>query len=711
MSDLDALKTFMNQPDTAAAPALPLAAPASPTPDLDQLNQFMKPELDQDKFGSLPQQILAGIEGAARGVSLGTSDLAEIKAGLATPEEVRGRMEINPWISRSTEFGGGASLIAATGGLGALPEAGAALGTRLAAGAALGGAFGGGSAVTDYALGDPNLNAQKIATKVGVGALLGLGAEGLGAGIKSFLGRGGAPKGSISEAINEAGGNPVPISEPASADGAVVDIPKDQTKGLSISEIGQKVANAKANGEVTELPQKALVTDAESRLGDLDHPLHGLQIESLDNQDTRDIYRNGLELPTKLGSDLRDFETIQRNERSGALEQTIQDLSPNTPNTSNLVDGGERAIKTFTDNYQAQQKALLPALRAIKSYETEDPFNHVPGVIQAFAEKVPGIARMFDTTGDELKINPYSTSWGIEKATYNAAKQAVDALKEPAFIDNLMNIRNGLDQNINLMQGGKAAGQISNLKSGMLDYIQKEIEKVDPYIAQDQSGVHIRSVLKDYAINEQQREVIEKAFGASVGSPEWGQISKIKNEDILPKIFKNTATVNAARQILEPEQFGEMLSNYLSAAKKEAATEGIQSPRKFYSFLDNNKYALDAALFDQPGIHQRIRDLNTTMRMISEGPLNTSRTAKSLLGVLTPNQVSELNPAVMFGKLQEYVGEKIGDAALSKKINQALGEKAAQQQKFDAINKISKGIDQKITDGINGILNTRPKKK
>jgi hypothetical protein len=713
MSGLDELKDFMAQDQ--APPGAPIAA-AQPTHGADQnleaLQSFMKPETNAETYGTLPQQAIAGLEGVARGATFGTSDLAESKLGISTPEAIRGRMEENPITSGAGSLVGGAGLIAATGGLGAIPEAGAGLAAKLAGGAALGGAFGAGTAVTDYALGDPNLNAQKIATQIGLGALLGVGAEGLGAGINSVLGKFGAVKGSVANAIGEAGG-PATMAEPIVAgEGPVVDA-NISNKPSSIDSIMQRVADAKAAGETTELPQKALVLDAESRLPDLKHGLHDLQLESLDDQNKRDLYKEGLDEPTPIGDGLRDWETIQRNERDQALDKTIQSLSPNTENTSNLAEAGERVAQAFADNDAAQREALAPALNAIKSYETKDPFSHVPGVIEAFVKKVPGVARMIDTTGEELKINPYSTAWGIDRATYGAVKQAIEGLQEgPAFIKELMNVRNGLDQNVNMLQGGKAASQISGLKSGLLDYIQGEIEKIDPLIRGirnganevDANAAHIRSTLKDWAIMEQQKEMIGKVFGAPIGSEEFGQISKRVPEKILGKIFSNTATVNAARNVLSPEQFGEAVSNLLAAAKESASTKGILSPDKFYSFLKKNQYVLDAALFDKAGAGQRIQDLNTTMRMLSEGPLNSSRTAKSLRGILKPNDIDELSIGSVLGKARAYFDEKLNSRMLNNKINQALGETAARQQKFDAVNKMTKEVDTKIQDGIDDIL-------
>lgn len=155
-------------------------APAGPT--VVPADQFDALQDDSQKYGSLPQQALAGVEGFGRGASFGLSDQLEARSGAGDQEVMKARIAQNPWTSGIGTLLGGATTIGLTGGAAAPAEAiagGAGLGATLLAGAGEGALFGAGNAVTDNALGDKDLNAQKILADVGMGAAFGAGLGGL----------------------------------------------------------------------------------------------------------------------------------------------------------------------------------------------------------------------------------------------------------------------------------------------------------------------------------------------------------------------------------------------------------------------------------------------------------------------------------------------------------------------------------------------------
>jgi hypothetical protein len=167
----------------------------------------------------------AALAGAARGATLGLSDLALTKSGLVEPGTLANLEKYNPGVSTTSNLAGAVLPILATGGIAAAPEAavegaaklgatdllpsvaasriGAAV-TRgaeglvgsagaktlaqkivttalpAAAGSAVEGAlFGAGNAVSEAALGDTDLTGEKLLSHVGIGAVLGAGLGGV----------------------------------------------------------------------------------------------------------------------------------------------------------------------------------------------------------------------------------------------------------------------------------------------------------------------------------------------------------------------------------------------------------------------------------------------------------------------------------------------------------------------------------------------------
>lgn len=177
------------QDDSLSQKALePKAPPPSPAPaSFDSLVS------DEDKYGSTGQILKTAAEGALRGGTLGLSDLAETRLGIATPEDIQMRKETNPVTSLGSNILGAGALTGLTGGL-AAPLEGAALagGASKIASAAIGmgaegAVFGAGNAISDWSLGDPNLTAGKVLADVGLGAIFG---AALGAGsskVKTYL--------------------------------------------------------------------------------------------------------------------------------------------------------------------------------------------------------------------------------------------------------------------------------------------------------------------------------------------------------------------------------------------------------------------------------------------------------------------------------------------------------------------------------------------
>lgn len=173
---------------------------ASPTSSIPSgLAEFVKPELDAEKYDTPLEQLKAFGAGAARGSTFGVSDIVLPKLGVTTSEALKERKEYYPGTSFAGELTGvlGSSVLAPEfGAVGLVGKAGAAtegalastlapiakgaaskilsgIGSKAAGSAVEGAFYGGGQVISEAALGDSDLNAQKVATQIGISSLLG----------------------------------------------------------------------------------------------------------------------------------------------------------------------------------------------------------------------------------------------------------------------------------------------------------------------------------------------------------------------------------------------------------------------------------------------------------------------------------------------------------------------------------------------------------
>jgi hypothetical protein len=682
----------MDTPDwDSLSPAAP--SPQSIAQQTDQTPSWDDLQPAENRFGGAGQAALTALEQGASGATLGLSKKLETATGLTTPEAISGREATNPGISTAFNILGTGAMLYGTGGLGAFAE-GAGTAAKLGIAAAEGAGIGGINQATDDWSQNKPLDANKIMASAGMGALLGGGVASLLEGAQAVPG--------VKNALGRLWGTPETEATAGSAssviDASPSEIPLTKTgvQPTTYQNIVDKIGQAKADNTVLPLPQKSALADAISRVEML-NPVNPLQLDSLSDQGSRDFYNTAKELPGNVGDTLKGYEALQKSELVGKTGQTIADISPGTAPVSDAVQGGKAAINAFTDQYQAEKEALKPIFETLKSSPiTGDTLS---GVIGKMTEAVPGISEMFDTTNADIAIKPYKTSWGIDKSTYNAVKEATESLKEnPSDFQSIWNIRKGLDQHIDTLAQGQAPSEIRALKASMMDYMQQAVQDSTP-------DINVRDAFRRYAINEQQRNVIEKAFGASIGTPEFGAISKVKPELIGDRIFGNTANVSAAKQILPPKKFNQVLANWLSEAKEKVTDNGAFSSNKFGSFLRNNQDSLNAAFSDNPSQLQRLKDLTTIMRILPDSPsINPAGTAKTFLRMIGNIKMHDMTWEGIAASIPQKILGKIEEIATRTKLNDALAGRAQTESVTNQLKKYVNKTSEKVDRGIRSVF-------
>lgn len=183
-------------PDNSQGQPSPAVQPGR-SPDFIPDNQFTS---DEDKYGTVEQQIKTGLEGGAQGLIGAFAPYIETKLGV-NPADIRHRAETNPWVHGLSEAGTfGASMFTGVGEAALLGKAGegaVAASKALGLGEGVAGKIGqeavrgafetalmqGGDQLTNAVLQDPGQHAEFSLADVGLAAALGGGLGGIGSAI------------------------------------------------------------------------------------------------------------------------------------------------------------------------------------------------------------------------------------------------------------------------------------------------------------------------------------------------------------------------------------------------------------------------------------------------------------------------------------------------------------------------------------------------
>ena len=672
---------------------------------------------NQQKYGEgLAPELTAGAASAARTGTFGLSDVALTKSGLVNPDTLKQLQERNPGSDILGSVAGiaGSLALPIESAVGAVAKAGAAVtdaarpvATRIAAslanpetspivakilastsevaaktlGSAVeGSVYGLGNAVSENALGDSDLNAENILHNVGYGALFG---GALGTVLGTTEATYGGLKNTFGKDIAEAG-----VRDAITENAALNPTPQIINPPTSLEEIAKHIENAVKEGYNTELPAKARLLETNDILaGDSQYPSHSLQVQSLSTPVLRDSYKAALENPENAdGQILRTWEAVQKDEGANKLlPKFIQDVSPEAKPISDAVEGGNKAVNMFTTQYQKEQAELKPLFKEFDKTAVSlaaDP----TAVLNKIDQAIPDAGRYIIKDPDGYGIAKYDKTMPFSKEVHTELSGLLDSLNKPegVTIGDLRNVRESMRDNVNFMTAPRTSSQISSLRKGIMDIIQDEVSKATPYNETIEGLNHPlkaplndpRELFKRYAQNEESRTVMEQIMGGSI-SDKATFAREIKPEEVLNRIFGNTVSIKAAKNILGAD-FDHLTSSYLAqkvAGVTDAAKNGFSS-NKFGTFLKQKGPELEEALAQHPEQLQKIRAITDKMRILPDSPsINPSGTAKTTLfqqvhslgGYLTPEGILSIP-----GKIISAAGEHFGEMQQHSEFNRIL---------------------------------------
>ena len=631
--------------------------------------------IDQQMTGqSNKEMTTAALEAAARGATFGLSDIAEQKL-LGVPQEaIRGRKEAfqeeHPIASGAANVAGGAGTLLLTGGLAGPAEAlvgGEGLAASALGAGAEGAAFGAGSAISDASLGDPNLNAQKVAADIGLGAILGAGLGAGAHGMSSVLGKSGSLKGSIADSIDSEGNAVARGSQ--SADDLINNGKTGMIKNADeILAAGRDWDVAPTNAMISSDGDKLLATDALLKGPPTAPAIRQKKIYS-------DIYN-------KIGSGLQDISPV------------MGDVSEN--------DFGHMLSESLASHIEGEA----------------EPYQQTYGALKQINENIPVPKSSLESTADEiLDLKPVKQDFN---AGYSQLARDVAAELKSGVIDNVDDFRayqTRMNQRLGAFSSpgdkrvvGMIMDKLDELEKSTItknanDFISK-VDLTDPSQMAtlgpqaQQLAQHLQDVNSADASYGPFREKINGLMSwlgkNKVSGPKDATAfirNELEPEDIVRKLWsKKYAGLPQYLDKNFPEQAAMIKEYQKGQLQKAAMTDGVFDVRKFLKNINGMSKEQKAFLF----FPDEVRKLASATKLMERFPktFNFSNTDnQSAWRAFFTNTDGHIH--LSGGHALGMAGANLRDYATEKFINRAVGTKT-----------MTNRVDEKIVNNIEDILKT-----
>lgn len=552
-------------------------APAAGTPPPPGLDEF----IEQEQYGTGGQQALAGVEGLLRGATLGASDIALTKSGLASPEEVKGRMHANPGTNFVGSGLGGAALVGLTGGAAAPVEA--ALGSSLIGGAAEGALFGAGNIATDYALGDPDLNAQKMLSHVLMGAGLGAGLSAIGKGIEAapaLLRRSGLSEGEASgarEALQSEGflgEPPIEAAESMTANGEPL------RNALNLKNLSPEEQEGILGGLSKLKPNAESIVSAANEIG---APVpEGMVSGSKHIQRLENMLQTS---PTPVGVGRQQLYQKGYDAAANATSNALGGL-----NESTAREAGEKLQSTVTDWFEKKSGPVKELYNQIEEYAPAIPItDKSTGSIARNIRNIINEEGFVKGTAEHDFVNTFADGLA-EIQNLQQMKKFRTALArattpETKFVSGV--IKEKLD-NLEMNAIKRFSGEMKTpeAKQKILDLMDQITEAKKGYAAlrgdMEQVGKNVLGKRKIYG----PQDFIDS-------------IEEMTPEKFVKKLFSKDNSKFMEWMAKESPESMQILSQYQRSALREAATkDGVLQPGTVFRSMDKISPEVKAVLFD-----------------------------------------------------------------------------------------------------------------
>lgn len=598
----------------------------------------------EQKYGTIGQQAITGLEGAASAGTFGLSTGLETAAGIA-PEDITARREVNPGVHALGQVAGlGASALAAPemGALGVLGKAGQAgaevvglakpvstlakIGSGATKMAIENAIFQGGDEVSKMLASDPNQSVSTAAASVGLGGLIGAGFGAAGASIsplwKATIGR--KTDGVLRAISNKLGGIEGVVSQPI----------EDAVKMSGIDIKPDVLARLSSDPEIQQLSKVLEQTDTNG---------YGLEHQASLNAFRKDASDS---MVRALGKDPEALENVELSK----------------------YEVGKKLGNTLAQEYEAQLGPTIKEFEAIK-----DKYSDLKLPINSEGTITERIGELANKEGWTA-----SPSSDIMKEVNRVIKE-IPLQKTVKDLDNYITAI-GHNMQSDPLNGPlrRAGGMIKSiLKDTESELISKEMGAKEGLEAKDRYD----AVRKEYAKQSTLKDQLDSRLNAKGSTSGYGkslkEMAQTDGEALLRRMSgKNDANLleflqqnyPQTAQLLKQYHLDDILNSALAKAKP-GETINSGALRKA---LGNMQPELRDFVVPKEAM-SKVDAVSQLLDQLDKVPHNTSNTARAMGGLMKhiPGSAVGLatiltghNPATaaITGIMTNYIGKTVPDA-------------------------------------------------
>lgn len=421
-------------------------------------------------------------------------------------------------------------------------------------------------------------------------------------------------------------------------------------------------------------PQLDAIKRAKKVLPDMKYPPMSAHENALSSPAKKDTFDKILYGNSPVSENLQKYHGKMTEEIGDVINDTAKKFAPNIGKTN----AGQKVVDSFVEGYEGLRSELGKGFEAIKDVPV-DPTVMSKTILSNISENpVLGPILALDNETGRITLKPWSPKLGnIDKAPYEKLRDAVDALNTPNTVKEVQRIREYLRGAVDPLNPG-AYRALNEFRKVSLDSLGDAIG--------DNPGV--KNLFKQYALNEQRKELLEEVLGKSVDSAQG--LRNVAPEKVLDRIFQNTQTVKAVGEILGEDKLkesaGYMLQKLIQESK-DPTTGVIRTGNLLRSMYGPNGKIemLEMALPKQE--MAKIKAALDIAKLIPSAPAsNPSKTSYTLLNSL----MSPLETG------KNVIKDVQNNRALSKGFSELQTGKKSAPSALNTVGLISKGA--KIAD-------------